>query len=96
MFTTLYTSADVVASALTGLALMSLASAMICYVGLSWSNERWRVPEGLVGTACLATALYYAGAAGFWFSGGEASAGVRLTTGRTSLPISMTMALASP
>ncbi|KRS17143.1 bacteriorhodopsin [Roseovarius indicus] len=87
MFTTLYTSADVVASALTGLALMSLASAMICYVGLSWSNERWRVPEGLVGTACLATALYYAGAAGFWFSGGEASAGVRFSAWYTVHPL---------
>ena len=79
MFTTLFTSADVVASSLTGLALMSFAAAIICFLGLSWSNERWRVPEALVGTACLVTAVYYAGASGYWYSGGAASAGVRFS-----------------
>ncbi|WP_397543883.1 bacteriorhodopsin [Roseovarius salis] len=87
MFTSLFTSADVVATALTGLALMSLSAAMISYVGLSWSNERWRVPEGLVGTACLVTAVYYAGAAGYWLSGGEASAGVRFSAWYTVHPL---------
>ena len=80
MFTTLFTSADVVASSLTGLALMSFAAAIICFLGLSWSNERWRVPEALVGTACLVTAVYYAGASGYWYSGGAASAGVRFSS----------------
>mgnify|MGYP001146970287 CR=1 FL=1 len=42
MFTTLYTSKDVVSTSLTGLALMSLAAAVLCFVGLSWSNVRWR------------------------------------------------------
>ena len=79
MFTTLFTSADVVASSLTGLAIMSLAAAIICFLGLSWSNERWRVPAALVGTACLVTAVYYAGAAGYWFNASEASAGVRFS-----------------
>lgn len=79
MFTTLFTSADVVASSLTVLALMSFAAAIICFLGLSWSNERWRVPEALVGTACLVTAVYYAGASGYWYSGGAASAGVRFS-----------------
>ena len=79
MFTNLFTSADVVASSLTGLALMSFAAAIICFLGLSWSNERWRVPEALVGTACLVTAVYYAGASGYWYSGGAASAGVRFS-----------------
>ena len=79
MFTTLFTSADVVASSLTGLALMSFAAAIICFLGLSWSNERWRVPEALVGTACLVTAVYYAGASGYWYSSGAASAGVRFS-----------------
>jgi hypothetical protein len=79
MFTTLFTSADVVASSLTGLALMSFAAAIICFLGLSWSNERWRIPEALVGTACLVTSLYYAGAAGYWYSSDAASAGVRFS-----------------
>lgn len=79
MFTTLFTSADVVASSLTGLAIMSLAAAIICFLGLSWSNERWRVPAALVGTACLMTAVYYAGAAGYWFNASEASAGARFS-----------------
>ena len=79
MFTTLFTSADVVASSLTGLALMSFAAAIICFLGLSWSNERWRIPEALVGTACLVTSLYYAGAAGYWYGSDAASAGVRFS-----------------
>ena len=70
MFTALYTSQDVVATALSGLALMSVATALICFLSLSWSNERWRVPNALVGSACFVTALLYAGAAGYWLSGG--------------------------
>ena len=87
MFTTFFTSADVVASSLTGLALMSFAAAIICFLGLSWSNERWRVPEALVGTACLVTAVYYAGASGYWYSGGAASAGVRFSAWYTVHPL---------
>lgn len=39
---------DVVATSLTGLALMGAAAAVLL-LGLSWSNERWRVPTALVG-----------------------------------------------
>lgn len=87
MFTTLYTSADVVAHTLVGLALMSLAAALIAFLGLSWSNERWRVPGALVGAACLVTSIYYAGAAGFWFSGNAASAGARFSAWYTVHPL---------
>jgi sensory rhodopsin len=79
MFTALYTSKDVVPTALAGLGLMGLAAAMICLLGLSWTNERWRVPVALVGTACLVAAVYYAGATGFWLSGNAASAGSRFS-----------------
>ncbi len=79
MFTTLYASKDVVSTSLTALAMMSLAAAILCFVGMSWSNERWRVPVALVGAACLLTAIYYAGAAGFWFTSSEASAGARFS-----------------
>ncbi|MCR9069849.1 MAG: bacteriorhodopsin-like [Rhodobacteraceae bacterium] len=87
MFTHIYSSSDVVSTTLTGLALMSFASAVIAFLGLSWSNERWRVPGALVGTACLVTAIYYAGAAGYWLSGAEASAGVRFSAWYTVHPI---------
>lgn len=87
MFTTLYTSQDVVSTTLVGLALMSLAAAMFSYLGLSWSNERWRVPTAMVGTACLVTAAYYAGAAGFWLGGGAASAGARFSAWYTVHPL---------
>ncbi|MBW3098955.1 bacteriorhodopsin [Pseudohoeflea coraliihabitans] len=87
MFTTLYTSQDVVSTSLTGLALMSVAAALLCFVGLSWSNERWRVPVAIVATACLVTALYYAGAAGFWLGGEKASAGVRFSAWYTVHPL---------
>lgn len=79
MFTALYTSKDVVSTALTGLAMMSFAASILCFLGLSWSNERWRVPTALVGVACMVTAVCYAGAAGHWLSAGAASAGVRFS-----------------
>lgn len=87
MFTALYSSKDVVSTSLTGLALMSLAAAVICLLSLSWSNERWRVPAAIVGAACLVTAVYYAGAAGYWLSGAAASAGARFSAWYTVHPL---------
>lgn len=87
MFTTIYTSTDVVAHTLVGLALMSFAAALIAFLGHSWSNERWRVPEALVGVACLVTAIYYAGAAGIWFSDKAATAGARFSAWYTVHPL---------
>jgi len=87
MFTTLYTSQDVVSTSLVGLALMSLAAAVIAFLGLSWSHERWRVPGALVGAACLVTSVYYAGAAGAWFSDSAAAAGVRFSAWYTVHPL---------
>lgn len=87
MFTTLYTSQDVVSTSLVGLALMSLAAAVIAFLGLSWSHERWRVPGALVGAACLVTSVYYAGAAGAWFGNSAAAAGVRFSAWYTVHPL---------
>lgn len=87
MFTALYQSTDVVATSLTGLALMSLAAAVICFLGLSWSHERWRVPTALAGAACLITTIYYAGASGYWYTAQEASAGVRFSAWYTVHPL---------
>lgn len=87
MFTTIYTSTDVVAHTLVGLALMSFAAALIAFLGQSWCNERWRVPEALVGVACLVTAIYYAGAAGIWFSDKAATAGARFSAWYTVHPL---------
>ena len=67
MFTAFYTSAEMVAFTLTSLAMLSFAAAIISFLGLSWSNESWRIPGALVGTACMITAVYYAGAAGLWY-----------------------------
>lgn len=87
MFTALYQSKDVVPTSLAGLALMSLAAAVICFLGLSWSNERWRVPTAIVGAACLVSAVYYAGAAAYWLSGSAASAGARFSAWYTVHPL---------
>jgi hypothetical protein len=87
MFTTLFMSQDVVSTSLTGLALMSLAAAVLCFLGLRWSNERWRVPTALVGAACLVTSIYYAGAAGYWLSDEAASAGARFSAWYTVHPL---------
>lgn len=87
MFTEIFTSRDVVATSLTGLALMSFATTVICFLGLSWSNERWRVPISLAGAACLVMAIYYAGASVYWYSAQEASVGVRFSAWYTVHPL---------
>ncbi|VDS07873.1 Blue-light absorbing proteorhodopsin precursor [Paracoccus haematequi] len=87
MFGVLYTSQDVTSSALAGLFLMSFSAAVLCFVGLSWSNERWRVPVAMMGVAALATAIAYGGAAALWLSGGGASAGPRFSAWYTALPL---------
>jgi len=87
MFTALYYSKDVVATSLTGMAMMSIAVTVICFLSLSWSNEKWRVPSTLSGAACLVTALLYAGAAGFWLSSEAASAGARFSGWYTVHPL---------
>ncbi len=50
MFGVLYTSQDVVSSAMTGALLMTFSTAILCFLGLSWSNEKWRVPVAMVGS----------------------------------------------
>ena len=57
--------------------MLSFAAAIVSFLGLSWSNESWRIPGALVGTACMITAVYYAGAAGLWYGSEAASAGPR-------------------
>jgi sensory rhodopsin len=79
MFGVLYTSQDVVSSAMTGALLMTLSTAILCFLGLSWSNEKWRVPVAMVGVAALASSLNYAGATALWLQSTTASAGIRFS-----------------
>lgn len=87
MFGTLYTSQDVVSSALAAALLATFATAALCFLGLSWTNEKWRVPLAMVGVAALATALDYAGATALWLTAGKASAGIRFSGWFTVQPL---------
>lgn len=87
MFGVLYTTQDVVSSALAVAALATFSTAALCLVGMSWSNERWRIPLAMVGVATLASALHYAGAAALWLQGQEASGGVRFAAWFTVHPL---------
>mgnify|MGYP000205047446 CR=1 FL=1 len=87
MFGTFYTSQDVVSSALSGALLATFATAALCFVGLSWVNEKWRVPLGIVGVAALVSALGYTGATALWLTAAKASAGMRFSGWFTIHPL---------
>lgn len=87
MFAVLYQSQDVVSSAFAGLLIMSLATALLCFLGLSWTNEKWRVPVAMMGAAAFVTAFYYLGATLYWLGNGAASAGARFSAWYTVHPL---------
>src|SRR5438309_662992 len=49
MLGTLFTTQDVVSSAFAAALLGTFSTAILCFFGLSWSNERWRIALALVG-----------------------------------------------
>ncbi len=42
MFGTLYTTQDVVSSAYAAALLATFSTAILCFLGLAWTNEKWR------------------------------------------------------
>lgn len=66
MFGVAYATSDIVSSALHAALIATFASGLLCLLGLSWTNERWRVPVALAGTALLASALQYLNATAIW------------------------------
>lgn len=87
MFGTLYTTQDVVSSAYAGALLATFSTAILCFLGLSWTSEKWRVPLAMVGVAALATALNYVGATSLWLTGHQASGGIRFSGWFTVQPL---------
>lgn len=87
MFGQLYTTQDVVSSAYAGALLATFATAMLCFLGLSWTNEKWRVPLAMVGVAALASSLHYVGAASLWLANGQTSGGIRFSGWFTVHPL---------
>lgn len=87
MFATLFTSQDVVSTAYSAALLATFSTAMLCFLGLSWINEKWRVPVAMVGVAALATTLHYVGATSLWLATQKASAGMRFSAWFTVHPL---------
>ena len=87
MFGALYTSQDVVSSAFAGALLATFSTAILCFLGLTWSNEKWRLPLAMVGVAALASALHYSGATALWLTSQKASAGIRFSGWFTVHPL---------
>lgn len=77
MFGVLFTSQDVVATAFAAALIATLATAALCFLGLSWSSDKWRAPVAMVGVAALASGLHYVGAAALWLEAQAASGGIR-------------------
>ena len=87
MFGTLFTTQDVVSTAFAGALLATISTAILCFLGMSWVNERWRVPLAMVGVAALASSLHYWGSAGLWLEAQKASSGMRFSAWFTVHPL---------
>lgn len=87
MFGAFYQSQDVVSSAFAAALTMSFATALLCFAGLSWTSEKWRIPVAMVAVASLATAVYYLGALSLWLGDTVASAGIRFSAWYTVHPL---------
>lgn len=87
MFGALFTSHDVVSSAYSAALLATFSTAILCFLGLTWSNEKWRVPLAMVGVAALASSLHYVGATSLWLATQKASAGMRFSAWFTVHPL---------
>ncbi len=84
---TLFTTQDVVSSAFVGALLATFSTAILCFLGLTWVNERWRIPLAMVGVAALVSSLHYVGSAGLWLEAQKASAGLRFAAWFTVHPL---------
>ena len=87
MFGSLYMTQDVVSSANAGALLMTFSTAILCFLGLSWVDERWRVPVAMVGVAALASAFHYWMVTGVWLETQTASSGMRFSGWFTVHPL---------
>lgn len=87
MFGALYSTQDVVSSSYAAALLATFSTAILCFLGLSWTNEKWRVPLALVGVASLASSLHYVGAVSLWLSAQQASGGIRFSGWFTVHPL---------
>lgn len=77
MFGTLYPSGDLVSVTFALATIAMIAAAALVFLGLSWTNDRWRVPLALSGAALLASALSFYDAGRVWLAGGGSSAAMR-------------------
>jgi sensory rhodopsin len=87
MFGALYTTQDVVSSAYAGALLATFSTAILCFLGLTWTNEKWRIPLAMVGVAALASSLHYLGATSLWLTAQKASGGIRFSGWFTVHPL---------
>ena len=87
MFGALYSSQDVVSSTYAAALLATFSTAILCFLGLTWSGEKWRLPLAMVGVAALASSLHYAGAASLWLNAAKASGGIRFSGWFTVHPL---------
>ncbi len=77
MFTTLFQTSDITASAFASATMACFAAAAIMALGLTWCSERWRVPVALAGVALGVSGFFYLGASELWLASGKASAAPR-------------------
>jgi hypothetical protein len=87
MFGVLYTSRDVVSSAYAGTLIATFSTALLCLLGLSWTDARWRAPLAMVGVAALASALTHLGATSLWLTEQKASGAMRFSGWFTVHPL---------
>jgi sensory rhodopsin len=68
MFGSIIQSNDIVGASLAIATIATISCAVLIFLGLTWSNERWRLPVALAGSALLAAALQYVDASHVWLA----------------------------
>ena len=55
---------------------VSFSTEVLCFLGPSWTNEKWRVPLAMMGLAAQASSLHCVGATALWLNAAKASGGI--------------------
>lgn len=77
MFGINFSSGDLVSTSYEVATAAMLATAVLCFIGLSWVSDRWRLPVALAGVALLASGFTYLGSSVTWLLTQKMTAGPR-------------------
>jgi sensory rhodopsin len=87
MFGSIIQPSDIVGTSFAIAAVATLTCAVLMFLGLTWSNERWRLPVALAGAALLAAALQYVDVSHVWLATQKVTSAHRYAAWFVVLPL---------